>query len=88
VAEIVLDASGKTAVGVRMKRDDRVIKAPVVVSAAGICNTVSLYCCCQVHVNCTVQFHGACLFLLTFSRFARLSWSVLWYSDIWLCFPF
>lgn len=40
VAEIVLDAAGQTAVGVRMKRDDRVIRAPVVVSAAGICNTV------------------------------------------------
>jgi all-trans-retinol 13,14-reductase len=40
VDQIVLDDAGKKAVGVKMKRDGRVIRAPVVVSAAGICNTV------------------------------------------------
>lgn len=40
VSEIVLDASGSKAVGVKMKRDGRVINAPVVVSAAGLANTV------------------------------------------------
>ncbi len=40
VSEIVLDEIGKKAVGVRMKRDGKVIHAPVIVSAAGICNTV------------------------------------------------
>lgn len=41
VSEIVLDAAGAAVQGVRMKRDGRLIRAPVVVSAAGIYNTVS-----------------------------------------------
>lgn len=41
VSEIVLDSTGKQAVGVKMKRGGRIIKAPVIISAAGINNTVS-----------------------------------------------
>lgn len=40
VSEIVLDASGSQAIGVKMKRGGKVIKAPVIISAAGIYNTV------------------------------------------------
>jgi all-trans-retinol 13,14-reductase len=40
VDKVVLSEDGSQVVGVQMKRDGRVIKAPVVVSAAGICNTV------------------------------------------------
>lgn len=42
VGEVVLDSSNRAVVGVRMKRDGRVINAPVVVSAAGVYNTVSV----------------------------------------------
>lgn len=42
VAEIVLDATGSRAVGVKMKRDGKIIHAPVIVSAAGLSNTVYL----------------------------------------------
>ena len=41
VDQIVLDDSSGAAVGVKMKRDGKIIRAPVIVSAAGICNTVS-----------------------------------------------
>ena len=41
VDQIVLDDSSGAAVGVKMKRDGKIICAAVIVSAAGICNTVS-----------------------------------------------
>lgn len=41
VEEIVLDETGKQAVGVKMKRDGKIIRASHIVSAAGIFNTVS-----------------------------------------------
>lgn len=40
VSEIILDPTGTQAVGVKMKRGGKVIRAPVIVSAAGIYNTV------------------------------------------------
>jgi len=44
VSEIVLDDTGKQAIGVKMKRDGKVIRASTIVSAAGIYNTVSSIC--------------------------------------------
>ncbi len=51
VSEIVLDDTGKQAVGVKMKRDGKVIHASTIVSAAGIYNTVSSMC-----VRCLIVF--------------------------------
>ena len=42
VSGILLDESGKNAIGVRMQKDNYVIKAPIIISDAGLFNTVSL----------------------------------------------
>lgn len=42
VSEIVVDETGKKAIGVKIAKDGNIIKAPLVVSAAGVFNTFKL----------------------------------------------
>lgn len=42
VAGILMDESGKTAIGVKMQRDGSIIKAPIIISDAGLFNTSTL----------------------------------------------